>query len=390
MKKFSQWHISKELVSSVILFACVFIALIISNIEVTYEYYKIFTRLKIYVGIGNQGENYINKTVIDWVNEGFMAFFFFMLGLSMKYSMYLGEFQNKKRLLLPIFAAAGGFLMPATIYYFINIDNPESLRGIAIPVATDTAFVLAIIAFFGDKISNSLKIFIIGLSIIDDIFAVTTLSLFYTDNIVISQLLMCAIPLFLLSLLNINKIKLKSLYFICLAILWIFIVNAGVQGTIAGLITAFFIPTEIEEGNKTIEFLKDMEYTVNDFVAFFVLPAFALVNCELPLKDLSITDLSSPIAKGAFFGLFIGKPLGIFTFSKIAIKLNLCKAPRDSNYTQMLGVAILCGIGFTLSLFIGLQAFDTLHHHNQMKLGVFLSCFLSGILGSLVVYKGLK
>lgn len=387
MKKFTQIQIYKDNIASILLFSGVAIALSISNNAFLLEYYRSFINNTFYIGFGDYQ---INKTILKWVNDGLMAIFFFMLGLEMKYHIMQGEFQNKRTLVLPFISAMGGFIIPAGLYYLININNPVGQDGWAIPIATDTAFVLAIISFFGANISDNTKVYIIGLSIIDDVLAVLMLAIFYTPHLDLNQLYMCSIPLLFLTLLNINKITIKWLYYLAGFVLWLFTVKSGVHGTIAGIILAFFIPTIINKEGHNINLLKDFESSIHTFVAYVVLPIFAFVNCELPFNELSYQDISSNIAVGCFLGLLVGKTLGVYIFTMTAVKLGLGNLPQGINNLIFLGLSFLCGIGFTLSLFIGLQAFDTIVLENQMKIGVLCASLFSAVIGSFIIYKGIQ
>lgn len=387
MKKFTELGITKDIISSSLLFLGVLAALLISNNEMGLKYYREFISINFYVGV----ESFqLNKPLLKWVNDGLMAIFFFLLGLEMKYHIIQGEFSNKRNLILPSVAAVGGFIVPALVYNLINIDNPEGARGWAIPVATDTAFVLAIISFFGKRIADNIKVFLIGLSIIDDVFAVIALALFYTPNLDIHNLALCALPLLLLAILNIAKTASKWPYYLSGFILWIFTVNSGVHGTIAGVAAALFIPTVVTTKDQPVFLVKKIQKSAHNLVAFFVLPLFAFVNCELPFNELSMSDLTSKIALGSFFGLAVGKALGIYGFSYVAIKLKLCYPLHQTSKLMYLGLSFLCGIGFTLSLFIGLQAFDSLEFENQMKIGVLLASLFTSIVGAFIIYLALK
>jgi NhaA family Na+:H+ antiporter len=314
-----------------------------------------------------------------------MAIFFFLLGLEMKYHMVEGEFQEKKSLILPTISAVGGFVIPALMYYAINYDSLEGRVGWAIPVATDTAFVLAILALLKSKVPDSLKVFVIGFSIIDDVLAVITLALFYTPNLDASQLWACLIPIGGLFLLNyMNSIN-RTLYYVFGILLWVLVVKTGIHGTIAGIILSIFLPTRVELSHKTVHFIKDIESSIHTFVAFFVLPLFAFVNCELPFHELETQDILSNISLGSFVGLFLGKPIGILVFIVLARIFKKIDLPRGANMTQILGIACLSGVGFTLSLFIGLQAFDQVVLENQMKVGVLLGSLASIIMGVFVL-----
>ena len=378
MKQFSRFQINYEVLSSYLLFFGVLSALIISNNSTLLSYYRAFINIPLSVGAGDY---ILSKPLLKWVNDGLMAIFFFLLGLEMKHQIMEGEFQDKSKLLLPTLAAIGGFVVPGLFYIFINYDYPEGIVGWAIPVATDTAFVLAIVSLFGNKVSGSAKIFLIGLSIIDDVLAVLTLAIFYTPHLDMIQLYLCAMPLVGLLVLNYFKVSHKWLYYFCGILLWFFTVKSGVHGTIAGIVIAFFVPNKVKQEKKRISMVKEIEISLHGLVTFFVLPLFAFVNCELPLAGLSLKDIMSPIALGSLAGLLLGKPLGIYIFSMIAIKLNVAKLPDNTNNSMFLGFSCLCGIGFTLSLFIGLQAFEPVLFENQMKIGVISGSIISAIIG---------
>lgn len=314
-----------------------------------------------------------------------MAIFFFLLGLEMKYHVTEGEFKEKRSLLLPTITAVGGFIVPALLYALFNYDSVEGRVGWAIPVATDTAFVLAILTLMKDKFSDSIKVFVVGLSIIDDVLAVLTLGIFYTPQLNLLPLLWCILPLLLLFLLNrINSYN-RSLYYLTGTFLWLLIIQAGIHGTIAGIILACFIPTRIELSHKIVHLVKDIESSMHTLVAFVILPLFAFVNCELPFKELNLNDLFSTISLGSFIGLFLGKPLGIISFMYVAKMGGYVHLPKGTTMIQFCGIASLCGIGFTLSLFIGLQAFDSVELENQMKIGVLLGSLGSIVLGSTLI-----
>lgn len=364
------------------MFVCVLSALIISNVDELLVYYKTFINYKVSIGFGPV---IFHKSLVKFVNDGLMAIFFFFLGLEMKYHTIEGEFRNKKALMLPTVTAIGGFIVPALLYVAFNYDSPEGQAGWAIPVATDTAFVLAVLALMKSRINDSVKIFVIGLSIIDDVMAVLALAFFYTPELDAMSLMWSLLPLGFLFTLNWMDSAQKNLYYLGGVLLWIVVVNAGVHGTIAGIVLAFFIPTRAEHQSKTIHLVKEMESSIHTFVAFVILPLFAFVNCELPLKQLHFNDMFSSISIGCFAGLFIGKPLGIFSFVIVGKLLNYIELPKGIGMTQFFGVACLCGIGFTLSLFIGLQAFDTIELENQMKAGVLEGSLFSIIIGVFIL-----
>lgn len=382
MQKITKIHIHKDTLSSLLLFLGVISALIISNNDLLLSYYKSFINYKFTLGAGPLA---LNKTILKFVNDGLMAIFFFFLGLEMKYHITEGEFKERKSLLLPTITAIGGFAVPALLYTILNFNSQDGKIGWAIPVATDTAFVLALLSLIGDKVSNNMKVFVIGLSIIDDILAVIVLAIFYTPNLDIIQLLLCSLPLAFLTTLNLRKSYNKYLYYLGGIILWLFVVKSGIHGTIAGILLALFIPTNIVLFDRTIPLVKEIEASIHSVVAFFVLPLFAFVNCELPLKELSVNYMFSSISIGCFIGLLVGKPLGIYGAMVIAKKYKNINLPQDTPKLQFLGIACLCGIGFTLSLFIGLLAFESAELENQMKLGVLLGSLASALIGTIIM-----
>lgn len=372
----------KDIISAILLFLAVVLALVISNNDSTLDYYRYFINYKFSFGYG---EFYLDKTILKFVNDGLMAIFFFFIGLEMKYHMVEGQFKDKHSLILPINTALGGFVVPALCYIIFNYSSIEGRAGWATPVATDTAFVLAILSLVGQKISNSTRIFVLGLSIVDDVLAIIVLAVFYTPNFDIFYLLLCIIPVTYLLFLNKIRSPIKYLYYVGGVVLWVMIVRSGVHGTIAGVLLAFFIPARVKSEGKIIAFIKEHENSIHSMVAFFVLPLFAFVNCELPFHELSPEALFSPISIGCFMGLLIGKPLGIFGAMIISVKFQKARLPKGCTKLQFLGISCLCGIGFTLSLFIGLIAFETILLENQMKFGVLTASLLSAIIGAAII-----
>ncbi|MBN8827538.1 MAG: Na+/H+ antiporter NhaA [Sphingobacteriia bacterium] len=376
MKLLTKAQINADSFSALLLFISLLSAFLISNSSL-YPLYQELIDLKISIEVG---ELNLSKSLLKWVNDGLMAIFFFLLGLEMKYHLTDGEFKDKKTLLLPFIAAISGFIFPVGLYLLFNYKDQETIKGWAVPIATDTAFVLAILTLFKDRISNSAKVFIIGLSIIDDVLAVITLALFFTPNLNFLPLIYTIFPISFILLLAYFKVTEKSLYYISGIILWFLTIKAGVHGTIAGIVTALLIPTVIKEkGESKVYLVKEMEMSFHKFVAYFVLPLFAFVNSELPLKELSLNDFFSTITLGIFVGLIIGKSLGIYLSSYALIKMKICNLPDDTNYLQYFALSVAGGMGFTLSLFIGLQAFSSEPLINQMKLGVILASIVSAL-----------
>jgi NhaA family Na+:H+ antiporter len=382
MKNRIQQYINIESLSGILLFGGMILALGISNSGL-YEAYLSLINLPISITIGDFS---LSKPLIKWTNDGLMATFFLVITLEAKFHFLEGEFTSKENLLLPITAALGGVVIPAIFYYSITYGDNLYSRGWAIPVATDTAFILGILSFFSTKISLSVRLLVVALSIIDDIIAVLILALFYTDSISYFPLLITAIILLLLVIMNLLNVSKLSVYLIVGIALWLSLVEAGIHGTIAGVLLGLFIPQRVKnEEDKVQSPLKRLEHSLHPVVALIILPLFAFLNCEIPFNELSLNDFYSPITLGILGGLFIGKQVGIISFSFIAIKLRLCKLSHGLNWRTYYAISILCGIGFTFSLFIGGLSFESEPLMNQMKLGVILGSLLSALLGAFLL-----
>ncbi|AIL12311.1 hypothetical protein IM40_00320 [Candidatus Paracaedimonas acanthamoebae] len=386
MKNRIQQYINIESLSGILLFSGMVLALCISNSNL-YDIYLNLINLPISITIG---EFVLHKPLIKWTNDGLMAIFFLTITLEAKYHFLEGEFTSRENLTLPIIAALGGAVVPAVVYYLFNYDTSSQARGWAIPIATDTAFVLGILSFFSTRIPLAVRLFVVALSIIDDIIAVMVLAIFYTASINYTPLLIAAIILLLLAIINLLKVSKLSIYVMLGIGLWLSLVEAGVHGTLAGVLLGAFIPLRVKElDQKASSPLKRLEYSLHPFVALIVLPVFAFLNCEVVFKELSIPDFYSSITLGIMAGLFIGKQLGIMSFSFVAIKLRLCKLPCDINWRVYYGISILCGIGFTFSLFIGTLSFEHKTYVNQMELGVILGSLFSALMGAVLLGKAI-
>ncbi|WP_039455864.1 Na+/H+ antiporter NhaA [Candidatus Jidaibacter acanthamoebae] len=370
--------IKSEAFSGVLLICSLFLAVVISNTAL-YEYYLKFIKLPVCLRIGGFGTT---TTFLNLINDGLMTLFFLLIGLEMKYHLVVGEYKERKKLILPTFAAIGGLVIPALIYMYFN-HNQITEKGWAIPVATDTAFVLGILSFFARKISLELRLFIIGFSLIDDALAIIILALFYTSAINTAALLIAALVTIALFALNYFKVKEVKYYAILGVLLWIFIVEAGVHGTLAGVILAVFIPVAIEESNASP--LKELEANLHPFVNYCILPIFAFINSEIPLKYLTTDVLFSNLGLGIILGLFFGKQVGIFVFSYLVVKLKWCMLPNNTSWSKYYAVCVLGGIGFTLSLFIGGLTFEKQEFINIMRSSVIIASMVSALFGILIL-----
>jgi NhaA family Na+:H+ antiporter len=318
-----------------------------------------------------------------------MAIFFFLVGLEIKREVLEGELSSKAQIALPAIAALGGMVTPALIFTFFNHSDSFSMNGWAIPTATDIAFALGILSLLGSRVPTSLKIFLMALAIIDDLGAIVIIALFYTNQLSLMSILVALGSIVVLVFMNQLNVLKKAAYVLVGIVLWVSVLKSGVHATIAGVVFAFCIPlySDTKKGER-FSMLKEMEHDLHYWVAFFILPLFAFVNAGVDLKDLSPLALFSDVSLGIMIGLFLGKQLGVFIFSLIAIKLGFATLPTNSNFKQLYGVAILTGIGFTMSLFVNTLAYnDTDLFHYADKLAILLGSFLSGIVGYFFLKK---
>lgn len=378
--------LKKESASGIILmFAAVF-AMILANSPWA-SWYNLLLDVPVVVAVGNLE---IAKPLLLWINDGLMALFFFLVGLELKREFLEGDLSQPGQVTLPAIGALGGMLMPALIYAGFNYNNPEALNGWAIPTATDIAFALGILAIIGSKVPLQLKVFLTSLAIFDDLGAIIIIALFYTDQLSTLALIISGCMLTILFVLNKKNVTSTSPYIFIGVVLWIAVLKSGVHATLAGVILAFFIPIKGEGDDPSP--LKSLEHNLHSTVAFIVLPIFAFANAGISFVDVGITQIMSPVPIGIILGLVIGKQLGVFGFCFIAIKLGFAKLPANVNWTLLYGVALLCGVGFTMSLFIGSLAFEQTSNSvlYQDRLGIVIGSLISGILGYLVINRALK
>jgi len=356
-------------IGGIILLICVIISLIIANSSQGGNFSNFLNR--------TVGFNPINYTISAWINDGLMAIFFLLVGLEIKRELLEGELSTLKKASLPVLAALGGMIIPALIYFFFN-KGQETALGWGIPMATDIAFALAIIALLGKSVPASLKIFLAALAIADDLGAILVIAIFYTAQIHWNYLLMAG-GIFTL-LLALNYFKIKSLWFYLIPglLLWYFVHHSGIHATIAGVLLAFTIPTN----NTAIESpLEKLEHFLTVPVNFIIMPIFALANTNITFQKEMIRGLVSPLGFGIILGLFLGKTLGVTLFSWFAVKINLAKLPSGANWKHIIGVGMLAGIGFTMSIFISLLSFSDSFHIIEAKFAILCASVLSGLIG---------
>ena len=371
-----KWFFKLEAASGLVLLISAVIALIISNSDYSTLYFETLETY-LFVGINNFG---IKMSVLHWINDALMAAFFFFVTLEIKREFLQGELSNRKQALLPIIAAIGGMLVPALIYIYINFQNTVTLNGWAIPSATDIAFSLGVLSLLGSRVPLSLKVFLTALAIIDDLGAIVIIAFFYSGDlsiIYLSLLLLTFIGLLMLNRLNIKKFL---PYLILGLILWFFTHESGIHATISGVLLATVIPHRKKE--KDFSLLTKVEHKISPYVAFGIMPLFALANAGVSLNGVNLNSLLSPVPLGILLGLFVGKQIGVFLFSIVSIKLKIAQMPNNSNWVSFYGVGILTGIGFTMSLFIGNLAFaDNTQYMDGVKIGVLAGSLLSTLVG---------
>ena len=314
-----------------------------------------------------------------WINDGLMTIFFLLVGLEIKREILEGELSSFKNATLPIFAALGGMLVPAAIFYFFN-QGSKYENGWGIPMATDIAFSLAIISMLGKRVPISIKIFLTALAIVDDLGAIVVIAIFYTEKIETTYLLLCGLVLFILIILNFFKVKRHIFYLIPGVFLWYFMHHSGIHATIAGVLLAFTIPTN--ESDTEISPLEKLEEKLHTPVNYFIMPLFALANTNIKFHNGMVDGLFTNFGYGIILGLALGKVIGINLFSFIAIKLKLSDLPNNSKWSQMLGAGLLAGIGFTMSIFIALLSYKgELEIQEEAKFAILVASAISGFMG---------
>ena len=377
-----------ESAGGIVLMAAAALALVAANTGAAGLYaYFIDTPVEVRVG-GLQ----IAKPLFLWVNDGLMAIFFFLVGLELKREFLEGELSRPANVLLPAVGAVGGMAVPVAVFVLMNRGDAAALQGWAIPAATDIAFALGILTLLGSRVPVSLKVFLVSLAIFDDLGAIIIIAIFYSADLSTGALTAALVCLAGLTLMNRRGVMSVSSYVLVGVIMWIAVLKSGVHATLAGVALAAFIPMR-DPDNEGYSPLRELEHDLHQVVAFGVLPLFAFVNAGINLGGVGIEDLLHPVPLGIAAGLFAGKQIGIFLLCFIAIKLGLARLPDGANWGGLYGVSILCGVGFTMSLFVGSLAFEnTVINQDTVfdeRLGIILGSLLSGIMGYIVLHLAL-
>lgn len=371
-----------ESASGILLLAAAILAMLVVNSPVSH-FYDALLDLHVEIRVGNFQ---IAKPLLLWINDGLMAIFFFLIGLEVKREVLDGELSEPSRVALPVIAAVGGMALPAIIYAAINWGDPVSMKGWAIPSATDIAFSLGVLALLGTRIPSSLKLFLMTLAIVDDLGAIVIIAIFYTSNLSVTSLVVAGGALLVLFILNRKGVLDFAPYLLVGLVLWAAVLKSGVHATLAGVLIAFFIPFRKQPGEQKTQ-LEMLEHDLHPVVAYGILPLFAFANTGISFSGITADSFTHSVPLGIAAGLFIGNQIGVLGFSWLAIKTGLARLPTGTNWMQMYGVALLCGIGFTMSLFISSLAFQEGAKTVPVddRLGILIGSFLSGLLGYLVL-----
>jgi len=371
-----------ESAGGILLIVAALLAMILINSPLS-SFYRTLLDMPVEIRVGAFE---IAKPLLLWINDGLMALFFFSVGLELKREFVEGQLSSLSQVVLPAAAAVAGILLPALFYYGLNQDDPVRLRGWAIPTATDIAFALGIVALLGRRVPLALKLFLMTLAILDDVGAIVIIALFYTADLSLLSLSVAGSALLVLFILNRMKVVDIPIYIFVGLIMWASVLKSGVHATLAGVMLAMMIPMR-DPKNPQHSPLLELEHSLASTVAFFIVPVFAFANAGVPLAGFTLEQVFSPVPLGVMVGLFLGKQLGVFSAFWLFVKLGWAKMPSGAGWLQIYGIALLTGIGFTMSLFIGSLAFEHAgqEYIKEVRLGILIASFLSAVAGYLLL-----
>lgn len=381
-KSLATGFITSESAGGILLVAMAFLAMILANSPLSH-YYNMFISTPVHIRIGPLQ---VAKPLLLWVNDGLMVGFFFLVGLELKREVLIGEFRNRRNIILPAMAAVGGMVLPALIYIALSHDDPIAMRGWAIPVATDIAFALGVLSLLGPRVPVSLKLLLTSLAIFDDIGAILIIAIFYTDSISLVSLTIVACCVAVLLVMNLKGQESVAMYIFVGSIMWVALLKSGVHATLAGVLLAMFIPMHSRKNHGHSPLMR-LEHDYQAAVAYFVLPTFAFCNSGIDFAGGSLAFFFHQVPVGIALGLFFGKQLGVFAFIWLTVRLRIAAKPPELTWGSLYGLSCLCGIGYTMSLFIGTLAFG--HPLSpppfDERFGIIFGSFLSGVFGYLVL-----
>lgn len=377
----------QESAAGILLIIAATIAIALANSPLEH-YYKMLLHVPVEIRISGFA---IDKPLLLWVNDGLMAIFFLLISLELKREFHEGELSNRRFILLPGLGAIGGMAIPAAIYLFLNRSDPTAMNGWAIPASTDIAFALGVLSLLGKRVPTGLKVFLTSLAIFDDIGAILIIAFFYTSKISLAALAVSGVCIVILFCLNRFRVYVKSLYLLTGLVMWAALVKSGVHATLAGVILGMFIPNKVPAGDNTSP-LRVLEQDIHAAVVFIILPLFAFCNSGINFEGIGWEQIFHNVTLGIFLGLFLGNQLGVILICWIGIKLGITELPKGATWASFYGTAILCGIGFTMSLFIGSLAFEEtgIDMMFDERLGIIMGSLVSGLWGYLILRLSLR
>lgn len=381
VKKFFQWEAS----GGIVLIAASVLALVCANTWLAPLYNRLL-EVPVALSIGTYA---LSKPILVWVNELLMAIFFFQVGLEIKREFVGGELGSIGKAMLPALAAVGGMVVPAAVYVYFNMADPTNINGWAIPSATDIAFSLGVLSLVGARVPLSLKVLLTAIAIFDDLGAVVVIALFYSSDLSYAALQLAAIAIMALAILNLSGVTRPAAFILVGMALWLCVAKSGVHATLSGVVLAAFIPVRGKFQGESQSPLHMIEHKLHPWVAFAIVPIFGFANAGVSFAGMTLANLFEPVTLGIAAGLFLGKQVGVFAIIWLAVKTGLAKMPTSASWLQIYGIALLCGIGFTMSLFIGTLAFeDDSLYAAPIRLGVLIGSALSAVAGFFVLRAG--
>ena len=377
--------LNSDATGGVVLILAAALAMLLANNSATQQGYRDLLAIPVQFRFGDLD---INKDLLLWINDALMALFFLMVGLEVKRELVMGALAKRDQAIFPLIAALGGMVAPAILFLLFNGADAETRSGWAIPTATDIAFALGILALLGSRVPPALKIFLMALAIIDDLGAIVIIALFYTHDLSIASLGVAAVAIGVLALMNLLNIRNTGLYLLVGVVLWTAVLKSGVHATLAGVVVGFLIPLAKKEGHSPAIHL---EHALHPWVRWLILPLFAFANAGVSLDGVSFDSLFSLLPLGIIAGLLLGKPLGITLFCWLAVKTGIARLPENTHIRDIAAVGVLCGIGFTMSIFIASLAYGDTNAEliTLAKLGILMGSILSALLGYLILWRRL-